>query len=86
MNRISYRAVLYFVLVMWGMSIVLAHAKSIYAEDAFVHMIERHLSANANFSIGPGVTITSMECNCTIKYLGTRIDGNHYHVDIDKLD
>lgn len=57
-----------------------------YGEDAFVRMIERQLSASAHFSIGPGVTITSPECQCTVKYLGTRIEGRHYHVDIDKLD
>lgn len=76
----SYRLALYLVLAMWGTSIIVAHARAIYSEDSFVRMIERQQG------MFPGVMRTIPECGCTILYRGTRIEGRHYHVDIDKLD
>lgn len=61
-----------------------AQARGYYAEDQFVRMIEQSMSQALHKVIAPGATVTTMQG--TYEYRGTRINGNHYHVDIDKLD
>lgn len=67
---------------------MLSHATAAYGfrTDPFVRMIERKLSGDTHVQIGPGTTVTSSECGCTIKYLGTKISGHVYEVYLDKLD
>ena len=55
-----------------------------YSTDQFVRMIEQSMSEALHKAIAPGVMITTM--SGTYEYRGVRIDGHHYHVDIDKLD
>lgn len=55
-----------------------------YSTDSFVRMIEQSMSEALHKAIVPGVMITTM--SGTYQYRGVRIDGYHYHVDIDKLD
>ena len=66
--------------------IVYASAADVYRTDAFVRMIERHISASTHVEITPGIEVTNPECQCTVRYDGTRIDGHHYSVEFDKLD
>lgn len=55
-----------------------------YSTDGFVRMVEQGMTQALHKVIQPGVTITTMDG--TYEYRGTRIDGRHYHVDIDRLD
>lgn len=55
-------------------------AKPVFRSDAFTRMVER------NIGMAPGTMKTMPECGCTIRYNGTRINGGHYDVSIDKLD
>lgn len=48
--------------------------------DSFVRLLEQRQGIIA------GQTRVLPECNCTIRYLGTTVNGNHYSVHIDKLD
>ena len=63
-----------------------AVARAGFQTDQFVRMIERRLSGDAHFAVAPGVTVTTPECGCTIRYLGTKIDGHIYAVYLDKMD
>jgi hypothetical protein len=72
-----------FVMLAFGFG---AHAAVGYSTDSFVRMIERKLSGDAHIQIGPGTTVTSPECGCSVKYLGTKINGHVYAVYLDKLD
>ena len=63
-----------------------AVARAGFQTDQFVRMIERRLSGDAHMNIGPGVMVSSPECGCTIKYLGTKIEGHVYAVYLDKMD
>ena len=54
--------------------------------DPLIAMFERRLGAMANIEIRPGVTLTLMDCQCTIKYDGVKVSGRHYDVGFDKLD
>jgi hypothetical protein len=66
--------------------IVYAHAANGFRTDKFVRMIESQIAGNAHVSIGPGTKITLMQCQCTVEYLGTKIQGHTYMVYLDKLD
>ena len=70
-------------LVCGALSPAYAHF-SHYSTDSFVRTIEQSMSEAMHKIITPGVTITTI--NGTYEYRGVRIDGRHYHVDIDKLD
>ena len=73
------------IILLAGM-IVYANAATGVRTDPFVRMIERRLSGDAHMNIGPGVMVSSPECGCTIKYLGTKIEGHVYAVYLDKMD
>ena len=72
--------------VAFAWMIVYAQASSGFRTDKFVRMIESQIAGNAHVSIGPGTTVTLMQCQCSVKYLGTKIDGHVYEVYLDKLD
>ena len=48
--------------------------------DAFVRMLE------AREGMYPGRTRVIPECGCTVRYLGTRVNGRVYSVELEKLD
>ncbi len=50
------------------------------SNDAFVQMMEQRQGMTR------GQTKVVPECGCTIRYLGTRINGRRYEVIIEKLD
>lgn len=54
--------------------------------DAFVRLMEHRFSAMAHVNVVPGSMILDLDCGCTVKYVGTRVNGIHYHIDLDKLD
>ena len=63
-----------------------ASAATRFSSDPFVRMIERKLSGSAHLEIGPGTTVTLVECSCTVRYDGTSVHGSHYEIHLDKLD
>lgn len=75
-----------------GLTILAAIAAGVIVDanaakrDRIVRMIEEKLSGKAGVSIGPGVTITLQECDCTLRYVGTSVTGKHYAIHIDRLD
>lgn len=38
------------------------------------------------FQVSPGSTRVLPECGCTVRYLGTKVRGNLYTIQIQKLD
>jgi hypothetical protein len=63
-----------------------AHASTGFRTDPFVHLIESQISGASHVAIGPGTTVTIPQCQCSVKYLGTKIEGHLYMVYLDKLD
>lgn len=57
-----------------------AHGHPGFQSDGFVRMLERHVGIEA------GETKVLPECSCSVKYLGTKIDGKLYTVVIEKMD
>ena len=57
-----------------------AHGRGAFQSDGFVRMLERHVGIEA------GETKVLPECSCSVRYLGTKIDGKLYTVVIEKMD
>jgi hypothetical protein len=70
----------------WIVYVSSANAASVFRTDPFVRLIERTITGNTGLSIGPGTKITLTQCQCTVEYLGTKIQGHTYMVYLDKLD
>ncbi len=68
------------VIILLAGMMVYANAASGFGTDAFVRMIEQRQG------MYPGGTKVLPDCGCTIKYLGTKIEGHVYAVYLDKLD
>ncbi len=56
------------------------YLRAAFASDSFVRLIE------ARQGIYPGQTKVLPECSCTVRYLGTKINGRVYSVILEKLD
>lgn len=63
-----------------GAVIAMEVARGSPAENSFIHMLE------ARFQVYPGAVKVWPDCQCTVRYNGTRVRGKHYEVSIDKLD
>jgi hypothetical protein len=63
-----------------AIAMTIAHGSPSFQSDGFVRMIERHVG------VVPGQTSVLQECSCSVKYLGTQINGRVYTVVIEKLD
>lgn len=63
-----------------------ARASPGFRTDQFVRMIESRITGSTHLSIGPGVVLVVPQCQCSVKYLGTKIQGHVYAVYIEKLD
>ena len=63
-----------------------AYAVASHLSDSFVRLLEMKLSGSSHLQITPGVTVTLIECGCTVRYTGVKITGHHYDIGIDKLD
>ncbi len=48
--------------------------------NSFIQMLERREG------VAPGQTKVIPECGCTVRYLGTRVHGRIYTVELEKLD
>lgn len=57
-----------------------------HTHDRIVAMLEAKLSGLAHIEIYPGVLLTLVDCQCTIRYDGTKVTGHHYDVGFDRLD
>lgn len=60
--------------------VLYSHAATEFRTDSLVRILEQQQG------MYPGSTKVLPQCNCTIKYLGTKIDGHVYEVFLDKLD
>jgi hypothetical protein len=76
--RRSFPILLPYSIILGAAAINAAHAG--YQSNSFVRMIEQHVG------IQPGEVRVLTECSCTVKYLGTKIDGRLYTIVLEKLD
>jgi hypothetical protein len=60
--------------------VIYSHASSAFGVDPLVKALEREQG------LRPGRTMVIPECSCTVKYLGTRIEGHTYMIYLAKLD
>ncbi len=73
--------ILYLLVVLVAVIIVMTVARAYSGYDhPFVNAMERH------FQVYPGQTRVWPECGCTIRYVGTTVNGHRYSIVIDKLD
>lgn len=64
----------------WLVYLSSARAESGFRTDPLVKIIEQEQG------LSPGGTRILPECGCTVRYLGTKIQGHVYMVYLDKLD